>query len=161
MDYSVCVCNQICVIQSGLSPIEICPRSRLEPLPETISNFHVWGCPKYVLEQKFQKPRENIPKWYPRIQIGVNMGFSKMNLTQFGLVLKCLTGSISLHNHGVFDDMFYTVVNSTSTDPQVWTKLVTSRNSRNQVVLYQEDDPELDDEWSTADEQLSLFSKAR
>ena len=29
-----------------------------------------------------------------------------------------------------------------------------------QVMLYQEDDPELDDEWLTADEQLIRFSKA-
>ena len=39
--------------------------------------------------------------------------------------------------------------------------LVTSSNSRIQVILYQEDDPELDDEWLTADEQLTIFSKAR
>ena len=28
-------------------------------------------------------------------------------------------------------------------------------------MLYQEDDPELDDDWLTADEQLTRFSKAR
>ena len=28
-------------------------------------------------------------------------------------------------------------------------------------MLYQEDKPELDDEWLTADEQLTRFSKAR
>ena len=28
-------------------------------------------------------------------------------------------------------------------------------------MLYQEDDPEFDDEWLTADEQLARFSKAR
>ena len=28
-------------------------------------------------------------------------------------------------------------------------------------MLYQEDDPEFDDEWLTADEQLTRFSKAR
>ena len=28
-------------------------------------------------------------------------------------------------------------------------------------MLYQEDDPELDDVWLTADEQLTQFSKAR
>ena len=41
------------------------------------------------------------------------------------------------------------------------TTLVTSRNSRIQVMLDQEDDPELDDEWLTADEQLTHFSKVR
>ena len=57
--------------------------------------------------------------------------------------------------------MFSTVMSSTSADPEVWIRLVTSRNSRIQVMLDQEDDPDLDDEWLTADEQLIRFSKAR
>ena len=57
--------------------------------------------------------------------------------------------------------MFSTVMISTAADPEVWIRLVTSRNSRIQVMLDQEDDPELDDEWLTADEQLTRFSKAR
>ena len=89
------------------------------------------------------------------------MGFSKMHSTQVGLVLNLLTGSISPQFHVVFDDMFSTVMSSTAADPEVWIRLVTSRNSRIQVMLDQEDDPELDDEWLTADEQLTRFSKAR
>ena len=50
---------------------------------------------------------------------------------------------------------------STAAYPEVWIRLVTPRNSRIQVMLYQEDNPELDDEWLTADEQLTRFSKAR
>ena len=50
---------------------------------------------------------------------------------------------------------------STSVDKEVWIRLVTTRNSRIQVMLDQEDDPELDDEWLTANEQLTCFSKAR
>ena len=57
--------------------------------------------------------------------------------------------------------MFSTVMISTYTDTELWIRLVTSSNSRIQVVLYQEDDPELDDAWLTADEQLTQFSKAR
>ena len=89
------------------------------------------------------------------------MGFSKMHSTQVGLVLNLLTGSISPQFHVVFDDMFSTVMSSTATDPEVWITLVTSKNSRIQVMLDQEDDPELDDEWLTAHEQLTRFSKAR
>ena len=40
-----------------------------------------------------------------------------------------------------------------------WIRLVTSRNSRIQVILDQEDDTDLDDEWLTDDEQLTRFSK--
>ena len=80
------------------------------------------------------------------------MGFSNMHSTQVGLVLNLLTGSVSPQYHVVFDDMFSTVMSSTSEDPEVWIRLVTSRNSRIQVMLDQEDNPELDDEWLTADD---------
>ena len=62
-----------------------------------------------------------------------------------------LTGSISPQYHVVFDEMFSTVMISTSADTEVWISLVASRNSRIQVMLDHEDDPELDDEWLTAD----------
>ena len=99
------------------------------------------GFSTYVLEPQLQKPGVKIPKWAPRSRRGVNMGFSKMHSTQVGLVLILLTGSISPQYHVVFDDMFSTVMSSTSTDPEVCIRLVTSRNSRIQVVLDQEDDP--------------------
>ena len=79
------------------------------------------------------------------------MGFSKMHSTQVGLVLNLLTVSISPQFHVVFYDMFSTAMSSTAVDPEVWI----------QVMLYQEDDPELDDEWLTVDEQLTRFRKAR
>ena len=50
---------------------------------------------------------------------------------------------------------------SIAADPEVCIRFVTSRNSRIQVMLGQEDDPELDDEWLTANEQLTRFRKAR
>ena len=89
------------------------------------------------------------------------MGFNKMHSTQVGLVINLLTGSISPQYHVVFDDMFYTVMSSTASYPEVCIRLVTSSNSRIQVMLDQEDDPELDDECFTADEQLTCFRKAR
>ena len=52
MDYSVWVYNRIPDMQSGLSAIGIWSRSRFEPVSETLTNCHVWGCPTYVLEQK-------------------------------------------------------------------------------------------------------------
>ena len=69
------------------------------------------------------------------------MGFSKMHSSQFGLVINLLTGSISPQFHFVFDDMFYTVMSSTSADPEVWIRLITSKSSRIQVMLDQGDDP--------------------
>ena len=140
MDYAVWFYNPISDMQYGLSAIEIWSRSRFEPVSETLSNCHVWGCPTYVLESKLQKPRVKIPKWDPRSRIGVNMGFSKIHLTHVGLVLSLFTSSIPQQYHVIFDDMFSTVVSSTAEDPEVWIRLVTSRNSRIQVMLDQEDD---------------------
>ena len=161
MYYAVWVYNRTPDMQSGLSAIEIWSRSRFEPVSETLNNFHVWGYPTYVLEPKLQKPGVKIPKWDPSSRRGVNMGFSKMHSKQVGLVLNLLTGSISPQFHVVFDDMFSTVMSSTAANPEVWIRLVTSRNSSIQVILDQEYDPELDDEWLIADEQLTRFSKAR
>ena len=161
MDYSELVYSQIPNMHSGLSGIEILSRSRFEPVSETLSNYHFWGCPTYVLEPTFHNPRVKIPKWDPRSRIGVNMGFNKMHSTESGLVLKLLTGSISPQYHVVFDEMFSTVTNSTAAYPEVWIRLLTSRNSRIQVMLDQEDDPELDYEWLTADDQLTRFRKSK
>ena len=89
------------------------------------------------------------------------MGFSKMHSTQVGLVLNLLTGSISPQYNVLFYDMLSTVIISTSTDPEMLIRLVTSRNSRIQVMLDQEDDTELDDECLTYYEKLTRFSKDR
>ena len=66
MHYDVWVYNQIPDMYSVLSTIEIWSSSRFDPVPETLSNFHVLGCPTYFLEPKFQNPGVNIPKWDPR-----------------------------------------------------------------------------------------------
>ena len=50
MDYDVWVYNQILDMQSGISSIKIWSRSRFDPVSETLSNCHVWGCTTYVLE---------------------------------------------------------------------------------------------------------------
>ena len=79
MNCAVWVYNRIPGMHSVLSAIEILPRSIFEPVSETLSNCHVWCCPIYVLEPKFQKPGVKIPKWSPSSRIGVNMGFIEMH----------------------------------------------------------------------------------
>ena len=53
------------------------------------------------------------------------------------------------------------MMSSTAADPEVWIRLVVSSSSSIQIMLDQKDDPELDDEWLTANEQLTRLSKAR
>ena len=79
----------------------------------------------------------NIPKWDPGSQIGVNMGFVKMHFTRVGLVLNLLTGSISPQYHVLFDEMFSMVVSSIAAYLEVCIRLVTSKNTRIQVMLDQ------------------------
>ena len=71
MDFSVWIYNQIPDMQSDLSAFEILSRSKFEPVSETISNCHVWGCRTYVLEPNFQNPGVKLPKWDPRSDNGL------------------------------------------------------------------------------------------
>ena len=84
-----------------------------------------------------------------------------MHSTKVGLVLNLPIGSISPQYHVVFYYIFSTVISSTASYPQICIRLVTSRNSIIQVMSDQEDDPKLDYEWLTANEQLTRFNKAR
>ena len=115
-------------------------------------------CPTYVLESKLQNPGFNIPKWDTRSHIVVNKGFSQIHSTQVELVLNLLTCLISLQYHVVFNDMLYNVASSTAIDPEVWMSLVTSRNSKIQAMLDQEDNKYLDDGLLTSDERLTRFT---
>ena len=65
MYYAVWFYNRVPNMNSVLSAIEICPRSRFEPVSETLGRFHVWGFPKYYLEPKLQNHGVNITKWFP------------------------------------------------------------------------------------------------
>ena len=75
-------------------------------MSETLSNYHVWGCPTYVLEPKFQKPGVKTLKWYPRGRRRVNTGSIKMSSTQVGMVLKRLNFSVPLQYHVLFMTYF-------------------------------------------------------
>ena len=89
------------------------------------------------------------------------MGFSKIHSTQVGLVINLLTGSISPQYHVCFGYMLSTLVISTSADPEVYIRRITSKNSKIKDVLYQEDDPEFNGEWLTVNERLTRFIKYR
>ena len=62
------------------------------------------------------------------------------------LVLNLVNVSISMNCHVISGDMFSTVTSSTYSDPKVWKIILVSKNSRIQVMIYQEDDLYLDGE---------------
>ena len=65
------------------------------------------------------------------------------------------------HFNVVLNDIMHTVVSSIDINLEFWIRIVMSINSRIQVILYQENDPELDDEWLTSNDKLTSFSKYR
>ena len=85
-------------------------------MSEILSNCHVWVFLTYVLEKKLHNPGLNIPKWDPRSRSRVNSGFRKTHLTQVGLVLNIVAGSISPYYHVLYYDIFSTVVGITAVD---------------------------------------------
>ena len=89
------------------------------------------------------------------------MGFRKMHSNRVVLVLNLFNGLIPPQYNVVFDNMFSTVVSSTASNTEVWIRLVTSRNSRIQVMLDQEDDLELDNAWLNANERLTHLNEYR
>ena len=92
---SVWIYNHITNTNTESSPIELWYCSRLTFVSDNLYNFHVWVFSTYVLEHNIHKSRFNIPKWSPRLLQGLNVGFTRMNITLFGLKLNPITGSIS------------------------------------------------------------------
>ena len=87
----------------------------MEILANTKSNHwdlrhsHVWGCPMYVQEAKFQN-KQNLPKWNRQLRLGQFLGFSEEYSTLVANVCHLQTGYISPRYHLVFDDFFETAV---------------------------------------------------
>jgi hypothetical protein len=105
IDYAVWVFNRLPNMESSIAPNEIwsCVRSPYNKL----SCSHVFECPVYVL-QSLQDGKK-IPKWSPRVRLGLFLGFSDLHSSQVPLVLNIATGHISPQFHVIFDDKFETV----------------------------------------------------
>ena len=77
-------------------------------------DFHVWGCPVYVLGSALSGGR-SIPRWKPRLSRGMYVGHSIKFGHSVPLVLDLDTGSITGQFHVVFDDWFQTVPSTSNT----------------------------------------------
>jgi hypothetical protein len=67
-------------------------------------DFHVWGCPLYVLDPKIQQGK-NLPIWEPRSKRAMFLGLSQQHVSEVTLVLNLGTGSITTQFNVVFYDM--------------------------------------------------------
>ena len=106
----------------GLCPADVftgstVPRHRLR-------DFHVWGCPVYILDPKLQAGKK-LPRWEPRSRRGIFVGLSNVHSSEVPLVVNLQTGSITSQFHVVFDDRFSTVasIERENEPPDHWDQL--------------------------------------
>jgi len=92
--------------EKGLCPSDLFTGSTVPR--HHLQDYHVWGCPVYVLDPKLQEGQK-LPRWQPRSRRGIFLGLSAVHSSEVPLVLNLQTGSITPQYHVVFDDLFTTV----------------------------------------------------
>ena len=90
----------------GYTPLDRFTRIRQQIHPEI---FHTWGCLAFVLDARQQSGAGSVPKWEPRGQKTVNLGFSPVHLSDVALVFNPTTCYVSLLYQLVFNDDFLTL----------------------------------------------------
>jgi hypothetical protein len=109
----------------GQTPYETI--ASLDPSKIKISNFHTFGSPCYVLDQRLQSGASMIPKWEPQARMGIYVGRSPLHASNVTLVLNPRTGHTSPQFHVGFNDDFTTVEYLCKmTVPPHWAELVRS-----------------------------------
>lgn len=139
VSYAVYTWNHLPNPVTGLSPSEIFTKSKWSD--NNFQNFHVWGCPVYVLDKEIADGKK-IPKWRPRSQRMMFVGFSPHHASCVPMVLNPQTGTITPQFHVVFDDWFDTVTTNVDDLPDYntaeWYKMF--GDSEYQYVLDDDDD---------------------
>ena len=102
-----------------------------------LKDFHVFGCPCYVLDSRLQTNSKGVPKWEPRARLGIYLGRSPAHASSVALVLNPNTGLVSPQFHVVFDDDFSTVPHlRKGTVPPNWEKLVLNSREKSTDEFY-------------------------
>jgi hypothetical protein len=146
VDYAARIYNN--TPNNGVCPADIFTGSTV--LRHRLLDYHVWGCPVYVLDPKMQS-RKKLPRWEPRSRRGMFMGLSRQHASEVPHVLNISTGSITTQYHVVFDDVFTTVssVDRDHEPPNHWEDLCLENST--QITV--DGPPEyLADEWLTRTE---------
>ena len=122
LSYAATIYNQIPRTDEVLSPLELLSGSKIGS--NLLSQFHVWGCPVYVLDKRLQDGLK-VPKWEPRSRRGVFLGMSEVHSSSVALVLNQTTSRVSPQFHLIFDDWFTTI--SSDDSPSNWSDLYEQR----------------------------------
>ena len=93
--------------ETGQSAFELFTRTTA---PRTkLHEFHVWGCPTYVLDHAISSGK-SLPRWQPRGGRHQCLGTNRRcHSSSVPLVLNLQTGEITNQCHVVCDDWFHTV----------------------------------------------------
>ncbi len=91
--------NNLTFQADGGTPFETL--AGLKSTPVSLSNFHTFGCPCYVLDHCLQSRAGKLPKWEPQSRMGIYVGRSSSHAANVSLILNPKTGHISLQFHVV------------------------------------------------------------
>ena len=121
--------NNISINEDGESP-----HSRMSKADNIIimkQDYHIWGCPVYILDEKLQSGSIGPPKWEPRSRLGIYVGHSPVHAGSVALVLNVTTGHISPQYHVALDDDFSTVpALRDGTSPTHWKELARDNSEK-------------------------------
>ena len=112
--HAVYLVNRVPSPETGLSPYELFTRTTWPRIK--FQDFHVWGCPVYVLDKSLAD-NHRISRWRPRAERYVYLGHSPKLSHSAPLLLDLHTGKVKPRFHVVFDDWFQTVPSSSHEQP--------------------------------------------
>ena len=104
--------------ETGLSPNDLFTRTKHPS--KRFSDLHPLFCPAYALDKRIADGYK-LPRWTPRSDRYIFVGFSDRHASSVPLLLNPRTGSIVSNYHVVFDDWFSTVSTSVDTLPDFGT----------------------------------------
>ena len=79
-------------------------------------DFHVFGCPAYVLAERLQTHGSGHPKWHNRSHLGVYVGHSTLHSGNVLMIYNPETTHTSPQYHCVVDDSFLSLTNVEPSD---------------------------------------------
>ena len=109
VDHAVLLFNLMPNPETGLSPHDLFTKTRWRQ--SDFQNFHVWGCPVYVLDKTISDGKK-LPRWKPRSSRQFYVGMSKKHASSVPMCLNLDTGAITPQFHVVFDEEFATVASN-------------------------------------------------
>jgi hypothetical protein len=110
--------------ETGSSPNDLFTRTKHPS--KRFSDLHPLFCPAYALDKRIADGNK-LPRWVPRSDRYIFVGFSEQHASSVPLLLNPRAGSIVSNYHVVFDDWFSTVPTSVDCLPDFgsdeWSKL--------------------------------------